>query len=60
LAELTPSTFGAHSYLIWTSDRDGLVYLRLHHVDGRVIGTDVATTLSVKTGNLSYLPLVSR
>ena len=60
IAELTPQTFGTHSYLIWTSDRDALVYLRLHHMDGRVIGSQVATTLSVKTGNLTYLPLVNR
>jgi hypothetical protein len=60
LAELTPRTFGVHTYLVWTSDRDGLVYLRLHHIDGRVIGTAVSTTLTIKTGNLSYFPLVNR
>jgi hypothetical protein len=60
LAERTPRTFGVNTFLIWTSDRDALVYLRLRHVDGRVIGTDVSTTLSVKTGNITFLPLVNR
>lgn len=60
LAEAAPIKFGNNTYVIWTSDRDELVYLRFRHVDGRVIGTNVASTISVRTGTFTYLPLIKR
>lgn len=60
LAESFPREFGDNTYFIWTSDRDGMVYLRFRHVDGRVIGSSVASTISVQTGTLTFLPLLSR
>ncbi|NJD58810.1 MAG: hypothetical protein FIA98_05360 [Anaerolineae bacterium] len=58
LAEVTPAQFGDDSFLLWTSDREGLVYLRLHHLDGRVIGSKVGSTLSVKIVELTFMPVV--
>jgi hypothetical protein len=60
LAQATPARFGDTSVLVWTSDRDGDVYIRLQHVDGRVIGSDVGGTLLVKTGSWTFLPAVHR
>jgi hypothetical protein len=60
LSESIPRAFGNNTYLIWTADRDGYVYLRFHHLDGRVIGTNVATTISVRTGTLTFLPIQNR
>ena len=48
LAEVVPTTFGENTTLVWTSDRDEQVYLRFRHIDGRVIGNDVGSTISVK------------
>ncbi len=53
-------TFGKNSSLNWTAGSDQPVYLRLRHVDGRVIGSQVGGTFYVKTGNLAFLPLVNR
>jgi hypothetical protein len=60
LAESSPAQFGKSTLMIWTSDRDGQIYLRFRHVDGRVIGTDVGSTISVKTGELFFLPTIVR
>jgi hypothetical protein len=60
LAETSPTQFGDSTIMIWTSDRDGQIYLRFRHVDGRVIGTDVGSTISVKTGELTFLPVIPR
>ncbi len=60
LTEAVPSSFGKSTILVWTSDRDALVYLRLQHLDGRVIGNDVGGTISVKTGLWFYLSSIHR
>ena len=58
IAEAVPQKFGENTALVWTSDRDELVYIRFSHMDGRVIGKDVATTVSVRTGNWTFLPII--
>ena len=58
LAESVPKIFGTNTYLLWTSDHDGTVYIRFRHVDGRVIGNDVASTAFVRTGVLTFLPMI--
>ncbi len=60
LAESSPRAFGVNTYLTWTSDRDGLVFMRFRHVDGRVIGTNVSSTISVQTVTLIFMPLLNR
>ena len=57
LAEATPVRFGSNTVLVFISDRDGPVYIRL---DGRVIGSDVGSIVSVKTGAWTYLPVLRR
>ena len=60
LSETVPGGFGGTNSLGWTSDRTAQVYIRLRHVDGRVIGSDVRNTLSVHTGNLIFMPLMGK
>jgi hypothetical protein len=60
IAEATPSEFGADTILAWTADRNGEIYLRSRHMDSRVIGNDVGSSISVKTGRWFYLPIVNR
>ena len=60
LAEAKPSLFGQSTFLFWTSDRDEMVYLRFHPLDERVIGNDVGSTISVKTGLWTYLTSIFR
>jgi hypothetical protein len=58
IAELVPHHFGDNSALLWTSDRDGQVFARSRHLDGRVIGDDVVQTISVRTGTWTFLTMV--
>ena len=58
LAEATPSVFGSNTGLGWLADRNEPVYLRLRHLDGRVIGKDVGSTIYVKTGHQIILPII--
>ena len=58
LAEMSQEKFGDNSTLGWTADRSETVYLRLRHVDGRVIGKDVGSTVYLKTGLRTYMPLI--
>ncbi len=60
LAEVSPREFGASTYLIWKADRSEPVYIRLLHQDGRVIGSNVGSNLSVQSGTLTFLPLLNR
>ncbi len=60
LAQSYPPGFGSRTVLLWTSDRDDTVYLRFSHLDGRVIGYDVGSTIDVKTVELQYFPQINR
>jgi hypothetical protein len=52
--------FGANTTLVWTSDRNGQIYIRLRHQDSRVIGNEVGSIVSVRTGAWTFLPLLHR
>ena len=58
IAESVPREFGDDTVLVWTADRDEPVFIRLRHLDGRVIGNDVASTVSVRTGAWLFLPII--
>jgi hypothetical protein len=60
LAETEPHKFGGNTALVWTSDRDGMVYARFQHLDERVIGTEVTNTVSVRTGGWTFLPMLHK
>jgi hypothetical protein len=60
LAESVPQKFGENTALVWTSDRNESVFIRLTHLDGRVIGKDVATTVFVHAGEWTFLPMINR
>jgi hypothetical protein len=53
-------SFGHLARLAWNSDRSGQVFLRVRHLDGRVIGNIVAYTVSIDQGYSLYFPLLSR
>jgi hypothetical protein len=58
LLESSPQEFGDDSGIVWTSTYDGSVYIRIRHLDGRVIGNGVSTTVTVRTGDWTLLPIV--
>ncbi len=59
LASASSTNWAQPAVMYWQSDRNELVYLRMRHVDGRVIGNDVTYQLLVGD-NLAFLPLISR
>lgn len=61
IAEQDPLRFGQVNPLTWVADRDGVVYLRVANLDGRVIGTDVAySLLLVRDPQCVFMPLFGR
>jgi hypothetical protein len=60
IAEAAPDRFGELSMLVWTSDRDGMVYVQMQHLDGRVIGSIVAYQVQVRAGYGIYLPILHK
>ena len=58
LAASAPDSYGIGTSLVWTSDRDATIYLRMAHIDGRVIGNVVAYTIRVWEGFELFLPLI--
>jgi hypothetical protein len=54
------SSFGRLAIIDWISDRDDDVYLRVRHMDGRVIGNSVAYMLEIDQGYSLYFPLLNR
>jgi hypothetical protein len=60
IAKSSPPGFGSNTFLMWTPDHDQTVYLRLRHLDGRVIGTQVSSTVVVKTGFISFIPIINK
>jgi hypothetical protein len=60
LAEAVPDWFGERTLLHWTADQDGMVYVRMQHVDGRVIGSVVAYQVQVWEGYGFYLPIMHK
>lgn len=59
LVSKSPTTWGQPTMLYWRSDRTEPVYVRMRHVDGRVIGNAIAYQLLV-ADNLAFLPQLSR
>jgi hypothetical protein len=59
LAESAPQKFGDNSALVWLSNRNEPVYIRFRHLDGRVIGNDVANTIFVRAGIWTFLPIIN-
>ena len=60
LSEVAPDRFGSRSLLVWTSDRDGMVYVEMQHLDGRVIGSIVTYQVQVRSGFGVYLPILNK
>ena len=48
------------SRIIWTSDRSGIVYLRVRHSDGAVAGNIVAYQLKVNKFLPSFMPFIHK
>ena len=60
ITSFRPTEFGQASLFSWTSDRNGQIYLRLRHVDGRVAGNIAAYKMSVNLVSPIFLPLVNK
>jgi len=60
LAEAVPDRFGERTLLTWTADHDGMIFVRMQHVDGRVIGTVVTYQVQVREGFRLLVPIVSK
>ncbi len=60
LAASSPDWFGERTLLTWTADQDGMVYVRMRHVDGRVIGSVVTYQVQVREGFGLHLPIVHK
>ena len=59
LASASPPAWGQPTMMSWLSDRNDLVYVRMRHVDGGVIGEDVAYQLLV-ADSLAFLPITAK
>lgn len=60
ITAIQPEEFGESSRIIWTADRDGLVYLRSRHLDGKVAGNIVSYLLTVSKYHPMFFPLINR
>ncbi len=60
IAEVAPENLGERTLLRWTSDRDGVIYLQMQHVDGRIIGNQVAYQVQVRAGYVVHLPVMRK
>jgi len=60
ITAIQPEEFGESSRIIWTSDRDGLVYLRVRHLDGKVAGNIVSYLLNVSKYHPMFFPLINK
>jgi hypothetical protein len=58
ISSVQSSGFGEKSQLIWTSDRDDQVYLRVRHVDGKVAGNIVSYQLRINRFIQNFLPII--
>jgi hypothetical protein len=52
------STYGESARIIWKSDRDDLLYLRVRHIDGNIAGNVVSYRLNVYEYKPVFLPIV--
>jgi hypothetical protein len=58
IAASQSSEFGEKSYLIWTSDRNDQVYLRVRHLNGKVAGNIVSYKLRINRFLQNFLPVI--
>jgi hypothetical protein len=60
IKEVAPVEFGRSTNLEWIADYDGIVYLQMLHIDGRVIGSIVEYQVIMREGYMIFLPLQRR
>ena len=60
IASSQPEELNGFSRIIWTSDRSGIVYLRVRHLDGRIAGNIVTFQLKVNNFLPIFMPFVHR
>jgi hypothetical protein len=56
---VSPAQFGEAVQFTWTADREGEVYLRVHHLDGKVKGSAIAYQIRILDTTL-YLPIIHK
>jgi hypothetical protein len=60
LAQVSASGFGEATSLGWTASQDGLVFLRVGPIDGRVAGDPVAYRVVFRSGPEILMPILQR
>lgn len=60
IATSQPEDLNGFSRIIWVSDRSGIVYLRVRHLDGRIAGNTVTYQLKVNNFLPIFMPFVHR
>jgi hypothetical protein len=60
LATAQSNILGENVRIIWTSDRDDLVYLRVRHLDGNIAGNVVSYQLMVYRYSPVFLPILQQ
>jgi hypothetical protein len=60
LAATIPNKFGQPSSLSWYAEADGDLYLRMRHLDGRVIGNGVVYQIGMTSAYALYLPITGK
>jgi hypothetical protein len=57
LASASTDQLDEQTTLLWTSDRNGLIYIRLKHIDDKIVGEDVVYDVKLKELSL-IMPLI--
>jgi hypothetical protein len=60
IASGSANEFGTPTTIQWTSNRNGQIYLRVRHIDGKVAGNVVTYALGIAKVSKMYLPIVNQ
>lgn len=60
LASSSPLNLGNPTPLLWLADRSGSIYVRVRHIDGRILGNPITYDLIVAESGQIYLPVIHR
>ena len=60
ITERAPAGFGQSVVLAYTPEQDGVLYMRIRHLNGSVLGSAVTYQVWVQEGYLTYFPIVEK
>jgi murein DD-endopeptidase MepM/ murein hydrolase activator NlpD len=59
-AEMTQTIWGKVAFIDWIATTSEMLYIRVHHTDGRVVGSTVSYQIYATKNYPIFMPLVSR